>query len=350
MNHCATCGHEIGIGRFCTHCGEPVDRPVDRPVESPLPTAVEPDATSAMPAVAPTDPPAEQWRTDTAERPVTRPAPDAPPPTWTPPPPARFPLFADEVDDRVDADDVPPPAAPARDAAVQMLPVESAGWAEPSERGHRPWGWWAAIAAIVVGVVLLAVWLLNPGDGHPPQDATADGGAGGAGGHASASGGPTGSVTDRAKVDVPATAAPGQDVDGHRVTYAGTNMLDGVPETAWRMPGDGTGSEITLTFPRATHLSSVGLINGYAKQAQRAGGGTLDWYHGNRRIEKVEWVFGDGTRVAQDLTDTTAVQSTDVDVETRTVTLRLISVSPPGKGPAARDFTAISDLSLVDRG
>ncbi len=55
----------------------------------------------------------------------------------------------------------------------------------------------------------------------------------------------------------------------------------------------------------------------------------------------------DGTTVAQDLDDTTAVQSVDVDVTTATVVLRLVEVSPPGTGPASRDYTAVSEISLV---
>ena len=43
------------------------------------------------------------------------------------------------------------------------------------------------------------------------------------------------------------------------------------------------------------------------------------------------------------------MQSIDVDVTTATITLRLVSVSEPGEGAAARDFTAISDLLFVGR-
>ncbi len=108
------------------------------------------------------------------------------------------------------------------------------------------------------------------------------------------------------------------------------------------MPGDGTGEEIVVTLPRETRLRSVGMINGY-------GGGDVDWYHGNRRIEQVEWVFDDGTTVPQTLGDTEAVQSMDVDVTTTTITIRLVKASAPGKGPSRRDSTAISDLLLVAR-
>ena len=82
----------------------------------------------------------------------------------------------------------------------------------------------------------------------------------------------------------------------------------------------------------------------------RPRGGSVDWYHGNRRIDSVEWVFDDGSTVSQDLGDTTDVQSVDVDVTTTTITLRLVAVSEPGTGPASRDYTAISDLSLISAG
>jgi hypothetical protein len=153
---------------------------------------------------------------------------------------------------------------------------------------------------------------------------------------------PAASLTAASEVTVPATAKPNQDVEGNPVDYDGANMLDGVPETCWRMPGDGSGKQIVITLPQETRLRSVGLINGYAKQQQ-----DRDWYHGNRRIQKVEWEFDDGRTFPQVLGDTTAVQSIDVDVTTTTITLRLISVSKPGTGPASRDFTAISDLLLV---
>ena len=56
---CAQCGHELGLGRYCTNCGLPV----------------------------------EQWRTDTAERPPVPPTVAAgagvPPPAFAPPPGAR---------------------------------------------------------------------------------------------------------------------------------------------------------------------------------------------------------------------------------------------------------------------
>jgi hypothetical protein len=61
----------------------------------------------------------------------------------------------------------------------------------------------------------------------------------------------------------------------------------------------------------------------------------------------VEWTFDDGTVKTQRLADTTIMQTVSVpQVETTTVGLRLLKVSPPGPGRASRDYTAISDVRL----
>jgi hypothetical protein len=316
MTDCAKCGHELGLGRYCTNCGHPVPGSDDAP------------------ATAPDD---DGWRTGTAERPAAPAspppasppsAPPAPPPAWTPPPATRYPLFADEVD--------------------QPDPVDLPG--EPvthqSHRRSRPWVPWVAAAAVVAVVAVLGVRLLSGDDPESPTAQDSGASAPATGDDAPSSDGPgTGpaaGLTAGSEVTVPATAKPNQDVDGKPVDYDGANMLDGVPETCWRMPGDGSGKEIVVTLPQKTHLRSVGLINGYAKQQD-----DRDWYHGNRRITKVEWEFDDGRTFPQVLGDTTAVQSIDVDVTTSTITLRLVSVSKPGTGAASRDYTAISDLLFV---
>ncbi len=302
MGFCTNCGHGLGVGRFCTNCGHPVG------------AAVRGTDTAERPAVA-------------AAPPAAPPPPSVPPPPAAPPPPARFPLFADELGAAPDPPYGPPPAPP---------PVE--------HRQARPAWPWLAVAAAVVLVVALVVGL-----GLRSADTSSSATPASPVRHTAGSASPPAAadLMAGATVDVPATAPPNQDVAGNPTTYDGGNLLDGVPETCWRMPGDGTGEQITVTLPQETHLRRVGLINGYAKSAKDARGRTLDWYHGNRRVLRVEWVFDDGSTVAQDLADTTAVQSVDVDVTTTTVVLRLVEVSPPGKGRAARNYTAISDLSFV---
>lgn len=331
MSTCVNCGHELGVGRFCTNCGHPVD---------------------ALP----------DWRTDTAVRPpAAAPVPPLPPPPTSPPPtPAagsvppkpRFPLFADEVDGApgpVAYGSPPPPPAPA--------PAPSA------HRRRASWGPWVAVATVLVLVAALGVWLLTDDDGEPKatdpgRDTTPSASRSPSKSPPktptrSPSGDPVpaGDITADSTAEVPATAPANQDVEGNRVDFEAANMVDGVPETCWRMEGDGTGEEITITLPGETVVSSVGLVNGYAKTARDAQGRELDWYHGNRRVLSVEWVFDDGTTLSQELDDSTAMQTIDAeDVTTSTITLRLVSVSEPGTGRASRDNTAISDLSIISAG
>ena len=151
------------------------------------------------------------------------------------------------------------------------------------------------------------------------------------------------------RVDAPAPAPASQDLNGNAVRYVATNLVDGVAETAWRMPGDGTGESITFRFDSPTVLKEVGLINGYAKVGQDSRG-LLDWYAGNRRVLEVEWTFDDGTVVTQPLSEAASMQTIPLDkVRTRSATLRLLAVSPPGSGRASRDYTAISDVLLFGR-
>ena len=86
MSSCTSCGHQLGVGRFCTNCGAPVDS--STPDGTPVSTPVTP---------APSE---DDWRTDTAERRLSQAAADprTPPAAVAPPPPPRYPLFADEVE------------------------------------------------------------------------------------------------------------------------------------------------------------------------------------------------------------------------------------------------------------
>ncbi len=124
-------------------------------------------------------------------------------------------------------------------------------------------------------------------------------------------------------------------------------MVDGVVETCWRTPGDATGTVLTFRLDRPTEITEVGLVNGYAKTAY-AGGRRYDWYQGDRRVLSVDWVFDDGTTVSQTFSETRSMQTRDVPpVTTSTVQVRITAVSPPGRGPAARNDTAVSEVSLV---
>lgn len=327
MSSCARCGHELGDGRFCTSCGAPAEESVDDYGD---------------------------WRTDTAERPL---GPSSPGST-------RFPLFADEVP--------PAPAAEPESATPgRVLPPPPPAPADPATHHRRrppflPWVIGIAALALVAG---LGAWLLfsggddpagkaeespvgqdrgspqpepsdTAGSATPSEDTVADNGSG------QSAGKPT-DLAGSAAVSAPRSAAPSQDTKGNTVTYDAGNMVDSDPTTAWRMPGNGVDERITFRFDQPVRLRRVGLINGYAKTGSSKRG-AIDWYSGNRRIKIVEWSFGDGTVVTQRLGDTRLMQTKKVGgVETRKVTLRLVKVSPPGKGRASRNYTAISGVQLV---
>ncbi|MFN8194959.1 MAG: discoidin domain-containing protein [Nocardioidaceae bacterium] len=331
MTGCERCGQDPGPGRFCVRCGAPV----------------------AVPRHA-----AERL-TDTAERPaVVAPGPRrrTPPPPPPPHPPApsnaRFPMYADEV--------VPHPSVPPQPgwAPPPAGPPPLAGPAPTRRRGAQPI-LVAGVCALLL-VALVAIWLvLGSGSGEDPaSDASARPGSGGESSSAGDDGSPSGDgsapsgdtqdLASAATVDVPAVARPNQDVNGRPVTYDAANMLDADPQTAWRMPGNGAGAELTIDLGAATTVSEVGLVNGYAKVDRDGTGREVRWYPRNRRILAVEWVFDDGTVIPQSLRETPRPQSVDVPrLTTTTITLRLLRVSPPASGPQGRDYTAISDLTLL---
>jgi len=339
---------------------------------------------------------ADDWHSDTAERPavsdvehtVVRQRPVLPPPVTGPNEPPRYPLFADEVGEHAQPgrgstmtstsrSPVLPPPAPPGATPPPDYPTSSSttDTASGSFRhiGERPprsvVGWlpWAVGAAVLLLVGIVGIWLLLGNDDSTPtasdpgstdkapsdtkasqdQKTEPSGKPDKPGKDKSPKPGTSADVARSATASAPRTAPPNEDVDGNLVRYEPRNMLDGVPETTWRMPGDGTGRTLTFQLAEPTTLSEVGMINGYAKSSTE-GNQTFDWYHGNRRVLEAEWKFDDGTTVSQDLTDTRNLQTIEVDdVTTETVRLRLVDVSPPGSGPSGRNNTAISEVSLV---
>jgi hypothetical protein len=154
-------------------------------------------------------------------------------------------------------------------------------------------------------------------------------------------------VAGLSQASAPRHAPAGVDFAGRTVTYVAPNMVDGVVDTCWRTPGDATGIVLTFRLDQPTRITKVGLVNGYAKTAV-AGGRRYDWYQGDRRVRAVDWVFDDGSTVSQQFSETRAMQTRRVPpVTTSTVRVRITSVSAPGRGPAARNDTAVSEVSLV---
>ncbi len=390
---CAHCRAELGDALVCPRCGHRV---------------VSPQA--AGPAGSAGHSPGQpDWRTDTIVRPTADEAPATfggapvePAPAMTFPGPARYPLFADEAADTQDRDlDLAAQAAVpledatnapadefADDSAAGPPPDEAASTGGPGRHAGDGSSWvpWAIVAVVLVMVAVGGAWLLlaprdddsaadSSTNASEPVASSSDEGSAEASAPGSASSSPETSpsveesstpsdsptaeesseapegdpvdVASDATATAPQTAPPNQDIAGNPVTYVAANMLDGNPETCWRMPGDGTGVELRFALAGPTTLTRVGLINGYAKVALE-GGRKLDWYAGNRRVLAATWVFDDGTTVEQPLSETKAMQTIDFPaVITGTVVLRLTEVSAPGTGRSARNYTAVSEVTLV---
>jgi hypothetical protein len=355
VKHCTQCGHVLGLGRFCTNCGHPVAARLADPLSDPLP-ATEVFEAPGPASASPGD--RHDWRSDTAERgprpgaaearvPPPPVVPRLPPVAVEPPPPPRFPLFADEV---------PAPAPPAAPAPAPVVTVDHEppdAWAEDGEDDWEDWDeWedgrrsralWIVVAVAVLAALVAGAWLLGQAlggdDGEARDPGTED------------SSEPAPVAVDHAAeatAKAPRTAPSTEDVDGNPTSYDASNMLDGVPETAWRAAGDGSSLKLVFTFPEKTRISEVGLVNGYAKTATDDEGRSFDWYTGHRRITEVTWNFGVGDVVRQALDDDRSMQTIEIDpVEVRKVVLKIVSTSEPGDGPAGRNFTAVSDVYLA---
>lgn len=334
MSVCAGCGGAVSGGRFCGHCGRPVDPGTGTSTTGTNARIPRVEAPLAVPGTA--DP------TTTDETP-TAPGTEAPPVAWTPgghgdgP---RFPLYADEV---------APPAAPAAPA-------------EPAPRQQRP------SRALPVLVVLLAVLLVGVVVGGSimlarDTDPTRSSEAGEAGdpGDAGGSDGPGAeapdaqeatpdldvpeprAITDLATAAASRTAPPGTSLDGSRVEYGAENLVDGDTSTTWRVEGDGTGEVLTFSFGEEVAVTTVGLVNGYDKVDTDPDGGEVDWYVRNRHVTQVRWTFDDGRVLEQDLSDDRAMQTVTIPAaRTSTVQLEIVAVS----GHGGADRTPISEVEL----
>ncbi|MDR7253831.1 hypothetical protein J2X46_002821 [Nocardioides sp. BE266] len=384
MDTCVRCGAELGVGRFCLNCGHPIGAPAP---------AAPKAAVAPAPAAAPTP---EATTPTSAQKPTPKPAPEHPTaeaedvPEVSEAPPAAVPVQAADPVPLPPAPVVPPgreprfrlrgrPAATAREDAVpaagtvatatsewdperDLLPYHEVDELEPeAPLTGLAWVYWVvgAVALVALIFVLLQVFKSDPVDdtaseqpagqssttpddgASDPDETTTDG---------SESPAPEGvgkrfDLADTATFTAPDTAPPTQDFDGNTVAYEASQMGDGNPATTWRMAGDATGQSITISLAEPGVINRVGLINGYAKQV--AG---VNWYPNNRRILSATWAFDDGTTAEQTFAERPTMQLLKVPpVKASTVTLTITSVTPPGSGPLGRDYTAISEVTLVGR-
>lgn len=247
----------------------------------------------------------------------------------------------------------PAPAAPARPTrAVGALAAVAAvaGAAIWFGVSHRPAGAldWSVTAK---GAIPASTELASQPPPTAPTETAPGAGAGSSPvpsessvGTDSVPAGPLTELASRASASASATAPDNVDAAGSLVSYAASNVVDGDPRTAWRVPGDGLGVTVTVTLPSSARLSRVGLIPGYAKVDPKSG---VDRFPQNRRISEVRWHFDDGTTVDQRFADKPSMQRTAVDVTTSSVTIEIVTTRP---GDPHHDYVPISEVSLVGGG
>lgn len=139
-----------------------------------------------------------------------------------------------------------------------------------------------------------------------------------------------------------ASAAAPSGVDGCGVptSYPPTNLMDGDPTTAWRVPGDGIGQVLELRWRHAVHIRRLGLIAGYAKVDPCD---DMDRFFENRRVLKVSYAFSDGTSEIQSFDPyKRQVQLTKVGTVTRWIRITILETS----GHRGRDYTPISEIKV----
>jgi hypothetical protein len=240
-----------------------------------------------------------------------------------------------------------PPVAPAVPAATPA-PAKGSGY-----------GWaWGIVALLVVLGGIAAFFLANGGDDEgadpehltPPTETTAPA--------TTTTAAPTttttppttttaldidpSQATDQALANASATAsAPdGVDLSGNPVTYVASNTIDGDPETAWRVDGDGGGQALTFEIAGGPiYVTEIGLIPGYAKVDPVDG---TDRFTEERRISNVTWGFDAGQHEdeAFDVNNRNVQFIQIPNVLTTTISVTINATTDHG----GRDFTAISEI------
>jgi hypothetical protein len=143
-----------------------------------------------------------------------------------------------------------------------------------------------------------------------------------------------------AEVGASATARPSVDGAGQTVTFEAANLVDGRPDTAWRVDGDGVGQTLTFRFDRTVHLHAIGLLPGYAKVDPVSG---TDRFPQNRRVTTATYHLDGSPPVAVRFTDAPDLQWIEVDAETTAVVVEITGTTDS----AERDYTAVSEVQFT---
>jgi hypothetical protein len=142
-------------------------------------------------------------------------------------------------------------------------------------------------------------------------------------------------------------APDGAEADGTPVPFPPSNVLDGVPTTAWRCAASAIGERLLLDFGRPVSLSGVGLIGGYPKIDPVS---HADRFLENFRVRSVRWTFDDGSSWVQNLADARDMQMLDVQAVTTRALLEIVDVydsTYPIGDARRREFVPIADVAFM---
>jgi hypothetical protein len=142
------------------------------------------------------------------------------------------------------------------------------------------------------------------------------------------------------RAEASSVAESAQNGCGQTTNYTADQLFDSTPSTAWRTVGNGIGAKITVTLPKKTLITEVGLIAGYDKLDQCTG---VDRFVQMRRVKKVRWTFEDGTSAEQDLLDVRTLQTLPLKSTSTRVVLEILA-STEGQD---LDYVAMSDVRLT---
>lgn len=155
-------------------------------------------------------------------------------------------------------------------------------------------------------------------------------------------------LTSRATISASATAPDGQNrcTPPGTTSYSVTNLVDGKPDTAWRVEGDAAGVYIDIRFAEPVVLQELRMIPGYAKTDPCDT--SLYWCIINRIPKRVRLTFDNN--VSRDITLEEQCELQRITWEqpqtTRTVRIEVLDTYPPSSTVQQRDFTPISDIQL----
>jgi hypothetical protein len=148
-------------------------------------------------------------------------------------------------------------------------------------------------------------------------------------------------------VSASSVAEPGMDASGKPISYEPQNIVDGKPDTAWRVAGDGVEQWVQLDFEAEVSVASIGLIPGYDKIDPSDG---ADRFAQNRVVKIVRFEFSDGSSVRASFEQSRAMQFVAFEQPIRTRSIRIVveqTYPPPPTEQGGRDFTPISEVQVL---